>query len=141
MSGSCEVSNETYFYTHEVAWGTADFTSQLISGIIVVAAYSALLMHTLRGNRNKWLIKMTIGVIINGVGYSIVGATQWLNWKSKFNPDGSETRELQFPSWYFWSLGFGFMCSLGSTNAVHYFLALKYRNILRKVPELIDKEP
>ena len=40
-----------------------------IVGLVVMIAYSLLLIHVLRGNKNKWVILQSVMMILSGAFY------------------------------------------------------------------------
>jgi hypothetical protein len=96
---------------------TSDFT-QLGCGLILTVSFLILLIHTIRGNQNKWLMAMTTAVLINSTEMIVMS---WL----KATPEISN-----FISTLYVTM---FVVSLGSSLGVHFALGMKYEAIVRKV--------
>jgi uncharacterized oligopeptide transporter (OPT) family protein len=86
-----------------------------IVGFTLIILYSFLLVHVLRGNKNKWVIANTIMMILSGfffLPYAYGYLTFYL--ENKKNP------------FFGWNVAIGSGISDGFQAVVHFFLAMKY---------------
>jgi hypothetical protein len=47
--------------------------SWMLSGVILSIGFTALLVHVLMGNKNKWLTNITVQMILSNLGGAVLG--------------------------------------------------------------------
>jgi hypothetical protein len=102
-----------------------------LAGLILIVSYTALFVHVLRGNRNKWLMGQAVLVILAGFTYVTFAYGYWTVYIK---------HEVNLTN--IWLIGCGSGFSDGFQALVHFFLAMKYQSIAKNIPRTIEgKDP
>lgn len=99
----------------------------MIVGVIMIVLFIVLLWHTLEGNRNIWLLQVTSMLLVSNVGAVIIGYTLYATTILELEETG-----------YFIAFGIGNALYFACFGVSHYLLAVKYRNMSKNVPEVIE---
>ena len=101
------------------------------SGGILVMCYSALMVHTARGNKNRWLMFIIFLLLVSNLNAVIYGFMR-LNRFTYRNPDLSPAHYITSS----WSFGTYIACF----NLSHFLVAAKYNEICKRVPTMLNGE-
>lgn len=104
--------------------------SLAIVGLILAVTYSFVLTHTIRGNRNKWLLVNTALMLLSGVPFMM----------QSYGYTEMYVKNVKTPG-IVWCISIGSGMSDGLQAIVHFLLAMKYRTIARDAPQVLDHKP
>lgn len=97
---------------------------------ILSCVYLTLLVHVVRGNKNKWLLANVLMLLAVNVANLIA---LYPNYELYFKDSASTTVVwLYTETWVVTDFG---LC------VSHYLLAMKYQQLSKNIPALIDKQP
>ena len=113
-------------------WNIRGFTAltAVTTGSILIVACVVLLYHIVNGNKNQWLINVTIMVLISQIGLIVMGYAFYELWQLEHH---TETMIILF------GVGIGTYYML--FNVAHFLLAEKYSMISKRIPAQLDGEP
>ena len=103
--------------TAETDWREAFDLSWIIAGTILVIMYTSVLIHTCFGNRNSWLVKVTIILLLSSVGSLITG---FAFWQVHFSPTYSNV------TYFMIELAVGLSIHYSNFGVAHYMIAVRY---------------
>ena len=104
--------------------------AMLTDGVVMTLAWSVILFHIWTGNKNKWLMMMTVMLLISSIGSLLLSYYIYQVWGR-----ANISRTILFV-----------MCLCQSVqnlffNISHLLMAYKYRAISRNVPNQIEGKP
>ena len=95
---------------------------------LMIVSYFVLLAHIALGNKNGWLIMVTIMLLISQIGVILMGYT----WFALHTQSSDVLICLQ---------GIGVALYYSLFDLVYFLLAIKYDTISKRVPEKIEGKP
>jgi len=98
-------------------------------GLVITASYLVLLAHTIQGNYSRWLIANEVLICLSGITLIVYGYGYW-RWYIMDPPSQTTTT--------IWLIGVGSGMGEGFQAIAHFFLAMKYRDISKNVPKIIE---
>jgi hypothetical protein len=104
--------------------------SWMVPSAIMIILWLIMLVHIFKGNRNKWLFTVVVMLIFGAVGSVLEGWTLY---------ELTVRHVLNTALCYWFGLAvFLTYCLFGLS---HYLLAVKYRQMARNVPLLLEGKP
>ena len=102
----------------------------IIFGSFLALMFLVLTVHVRLGNKNFWLTVVVIMLLFSNIGILVTSLIDYQMW-TKFNL----TETALFIQGCFWAVADGFF------SVAHFLLAMKYQEIVRRIPMKLEGKP
>lgn len=99
---------------------------------ILVVCYIALIVHTARGNKNRWLMFVIFLLLVSNFTYFVYGFMY--NTGERVRAQGGDSLSPAYYATMSWARGLYVACF----NLSHYMIATKYNEIAKRVPTMLN---